>query len=369
MYILAITLLADLCDNLDDLSIVTDDGCIFAGLFVVIFVVMNFRLRQHRIMRLVETALECGEGLCQSAVEDVSKIVEGHILLARVVYYGFGALGFVLLIALIFFVPLEEGALPIRAKCPFDTTISPWHEIGFTIEFLAVSGGLTAIVLMENVTLMTCGVLIMSFQVLNVNFRNCRSTIDHEESQNNMAKGNEFNSIYHCSSNDPRDWDSKRASFMQQIETCVKFHQKLVFAVKEYNEIYNSSMLAQMLSSTSMICLSSFQAVVITGQSSNVVKFMIYFSAAVSQIFYICWIGNELTYASSLVCNNLWLSQWNYEALSKVGQMILLSTLFSRQTIVLQAGKLFTLSMETFTAIMRGSYSFFTVLRNMHQEE
>lgn len=81
-------------------------------------------------------------------------------------------------------------------------------------------------------------------------------------------------------------------------------------------------MLVQMISSTSIICLTGFQAVVVRylldediiawlacimidfhrskqvgGQSSNIMKYGIYLSAAMSQLFYICWLGNELGYA------------------------------------------------------------------------
>ncbi|XP_029038487.1 uncharacterized protein LOC114873880 isoform X2 [Osmia bicornis bicornis] len=65
MYIFAITLFADIYDNVDNLSITTDDGCIFAGMLVVIFKAMNYQIRRNKIARFVSETLKC--------VDDLSK--------------------------------------------------------------------------------------------------------------------------------------------------------------------------------------------------------------------------------------------------------------------------------------------------------
>lgn len=105
--------------------------------------------------------------------------------------------------------------------------------------------------------------------------------------------------------------------FLYRYKTCFQFYQRLVCMTNDYNKLFSLSMFIQMLSSTSIICLSGFQAVVVRhdgrmywsdrdrfasfvqvgGQSSDVMKFGIYLSAAISQLLYICWIGNELNYA------------------------------------------------------------------------
>lgn len=63
MYIFAITLFADICTNIDDMSVATDDGCIYAGIFVVIFKVMNYEVRRKEIRRLMDEVLKCADDL------------------------------------------------------------------------------------------------------------------------------------------------------------------------------------------------------------------------------------------------------------------------------------------------------------------
>lgn len=87
-------------------------------------------------------------------------------------YYGFIILGFGLVIALLLFSPMQDG-LPIGAKYPFNTTIPPWHAIALSIEVLAVSGGVVAILSTDSIMVLISNLIIMQFDVLNVNFENC----------------------------------------------------------------------------------------------------------------------------------------------------------------------------------------------------
>ncbi|XP_017891406.1 putative odorant receptor 85d, partial [Ceratina calcarata] len=278
--------------------------------------------------------------------EGVKEIISNNYVLNKVIFHGFSGLGFILGIALLFFSPLENG-LPIRARYPFNTTIPPWQQIAFGVETCTVLGGLLSIVAMDSLTTLKCSLITTLFNVLNANFENCTS---RNENTDKFCEGYE------------RKLNNK---FHRRYKTCIQFHQRLVSMTNDYNRIYSSSMFVQMLSSTSMICLTGFQAVVVGGQSSDIFKFGVYLSAAVSQLFYACWIGNELSYASTVVDRSLWLSDWHYENLQSILQTFTLSMTFSRQPLVLKAGVFYVLSLQTFIVIIKRSYSAFTLLNNM----
>lgn len=87
-------------------------------------------------------------------------------------FFGFCVIGACLGFALLCFTPMENG-LPIRAKYPLNTTVSPWHEISFFIETCAVSGGLLGIIVMDSMTTFKCSLITMLLDALNVNFENC----------------------------------------------------------------------------------------------------------------------------------------------------------------------------------------------------
>ncbi|XP_006607943.1 uncharacterized protein LOC102672232 isoform X2 [Apis dorsata] len=69
MCILAITVFADIYANMDNLSITTDDGCIFAGIFVVIFKAMNLQIHRGKMKKLLHDIFECGDDLCEFSGE------------------------------------------------------------------------------------------------------------------------------------------------------------------------------------------------------------------------------------------------------------------------------------------------------------
>ncbi|OAD56061.1 Odorant receptor Or1 [Eufriesea mexicana] len=338
MYIFAVAVFADICTNMDDLSITTDDGCFLSGSFVVTFKAMNYQINWKRIMKLLNDALKCGDDLCEfSDVECVRDLIAKYQMRNKVIFYGFNALGFILASILLFFTPMEDG-LPIRAKCPFNTTMSPWYEISFFVETCAISGSLLGIVAMDSLTIAICSLVTVLFDVLNINFENCTSEDREDMIDEERDRGNDKR----------HDGKKRNKTFLHRYKTCLQFHQRLVSMIKDYNRIYSSSMFVQMLSSTLIICLTSFQAVVVGGQSSDILKFGIFLSAAVSQLLYICWIGNELHYSCSMLDKSQWLSGWHHERLTNIGQMFMLSTMFVKQSITLKASVFYVLSLETF---------------------
>ncbi|KAL2724093.1 odorant receptor 56a-like [Vespula squamosa] len=86
----------------------------------------------------------------------------------------------------------------------------------------------------------------------------------------------------------------------------------------------------------------------VSGQDSNFWKYSIYLGAAVSQLFYICWIGNEVITHSSSLAEAQWLSQWHNQPLDRTANLLIFSSMFSQKPLRLKAGKFYTLSLETF---------------------
>ncbi|KAM0731187.1 putative odorant receptor 92a [Formica fusca] len=373
MLVFMVTLLADICSSFDDLSIVTDDGCIFAGIVVVFFKVMIFQTRREQIVRLLCETIDGCDQLCKFSVGGEDKILGKYLLLCRVTFYGFSTLGFFLVIALLFLVPVEDGGLPVRALYPFDTTKYPWHMIGFFVEACTVSVGMTAIIGMDSLHTNLCNLFLVQLGILSEHFESCGS--------NGIDKRDDLDARYEISSStvgkrnnrerDNYDPDGIRHGgdgFVKRFRRSIRNHQRLLAIIDDFNEVFSAGMFVQMLSSTLMICLTGFQAALVVGQSSNTCKFAIYLAAAVSQLFYICWVGNEVMYQSASLTQSQWLSGWSDELSAKTGRLINLSMIFSKRTLNLKAGVFYVLSMETFIAILRGSYSFFALLSTMQSE-
>jgi len=262
------------------------------------------------------------------------KIVDKYLTLSRITFYGFSTLAFFLVIALLFLVPVENGELPVRARYPFDMTKYPWHGIGFFVEACTVSIGLTAIIGMDSLHTNLCNLFLVQLEILNAHYKNCSGNnqydapSDDTDGQDNLhvasrnARCKIFSTVgtrYEKDNYEPDNYTG-HGGFVNRFRRSVRNHQRLLVIIDDFNEVFSAGMFVQMLSSTSMICLTGFQAALVSsrdkskcrrgqiviavslcfeqvrGQSSNTCKFSIYLAAAVSQLLYICWIGNEVMY-------------------------------------------------------------------------
>lgn len=304
-------------------------------------------------------------------------IVVLGLLLCRVTFYGFSMMAFFLVIALLFLVPVENGELPVRARYPFDTTKYPWHAVGFFVEACTISVGMTAIMGMDGLHTNLCNLFLVQLGILSEHFKSCSNS-----RRDSLSNGDDLNTIcgnahrYEMFSSTAGERNREKdnyepnecGSFVKQFRRSVRNHQRLLVIIDDFNKIFSVGTFVQILSSTSMICLTGFQAALVTGQSSNIYKFLIYLAAAVSQLFYICWVGNEVMYQSASLTQSQWFSGWTDELSAKTGRLINLSMIFSKRSLNLKAGFCYVLSMETFIIILRSSYSFFALLSTMQSE-
>ncbi|XP_070516174.1 odorant receptor Or1-like [Cardiocondyla obscurior] len=373
-----VTLFADICSSFDDLSIVTDDGCIFAGIVVVFFKVMIFQTRHEQIVRLLQKTIDACDRLCKFPIGGEDEILDKYLLICRVTFYGFSTLGFFLVIALLFLVPVENGELPVRARYPFDTSVYPWHGIGFFVEACTVSIGVTAIIGIDSLITNLCNLFLVQLEILNAHFKSCgenRRADDNDKRDDSGATGRNAchgvsSTVAACYGKDNYNLDAIRRGFAKRFGLSIRNHQRLLAIIDDFNKIFSAGMFVQMLSSTTMICLTGFQATSVIGQNSNIYKFAIYLMAAVSQLFYFCWIGNEVIHQSASLTQSQWLSKWNdVLSVKETSRLLILSIIFSRKSVNLKAGVFYVLSMDTFTSILKGSYSFFAVLSTMHVED
>lgn len=169
-----------------------------------------------------------------------------------------------LVVALLFFVPVEDGGLPVRAWYPFDTTKYPWHAVGYFIEACSVSFGLTAIMGMDSLHTNLCNLFLVQLGILNEHFKSCGSNEQDDfryeiSSSSTIKKRNREEHNYNL--NEIRRGND---DFVEQFRTSIRHHQRLLAIIGDFNKVFSAAMFVQMLSSTSMICLTGFQAILVS---------------------------------------------------------------------------------------------------------
>lgn len=200
-----------------------------------------------------------------------------YLLICRASFYGFSTLAFFLVIALLFVVPVENGGLPVRARYPFDTTKYPGHGVGYFVEACSVSIGLTAIIGIDNLLTNLCILFLVQLEILNVHFRKCGNRHDTPagaDARDHLRAGGDSRYAIPFTTEtdygkDNYDPDAIRDGFVERLRRSVHDHQRLLAIIDDFNKVFNASMFVQMLSSTSMICLTGFQATLVSRDKSK----------------------------------------------------------------------------------------------------
>ncbi|XP_063912024.1 odorant receptor 94a-like [Zophobas morio] len=148
-----------------------------------------------------------------------------------------------------------------------------------------------------------------------------------------------------------------------QLKNCVQRHQKILNFVKEYQECFSPVVFSQFAGSSLVIGLLCFQISKLLTIDVTALIMMNYLSVLFFQIFFYCYYGTLLIEESKTLPNAVYMSKW-YEC--SIGAQKALGILMERsqKPMVVTAGKLFDLSLVTFTTILRRAYSLLAVLKN-----
>ncbi|XP_043274486.1 odorant receptor 83a-like [Venturia canescens] len=371
------TVIADLCENYRDLVMATDDGCYIVGALIVIFKLINFQLRRDRIEHLMNRIYEPVRMLLRSSDKAVVTLVKSFVLYEMGTVFILWSIGAFLIAASVIFPPTENGSLPIRAKYPFDSRVSPMHEVAFSIEATALTSIVTAIWVMDIVVMGFCRYTILQLQILGSNYMNCRNSLSERGylrlPESSLATSfisaeDDFvirTFVPFCSEESTESEDS----FDKRFKTCVKHHHRLIRIVDDINELFSSGMLVQLCASTSMICLVAFQAVLGANENSSFAQYAVFFGSVFCQLWCWCWFGNALIYESDSLATSQWFSGWEDEKdISSVASLITMSLIRTRRPMGLAAGSFYTMSLGMFITILKSSYSIFALLTAVNDE-
>ncbi|KAJ3666971.1 hypothetical protein Zmor_002387 [Zophobas morio] len=148
----------------------------------------------------------------------------------------------------------------------------------------------------------------------------------------------------------------------QKIKKCVEHHQTILNFVNEFQSCFSLVVFCQLAGSSLVIGVLCFQM----SRTTTGVGFLLTvndFFVLFFQIFFYCYYGSLLIQESDSLSSAIYLSRW-YECDVHCKKALIVFMEHSKKPIVVTAGKLLPLSLETFTMILRRAYSLVAVLKN-----
>ncbi|XP_063992031.1 odorant receptor 46a-like isoform X2 [Diachasmimorpha longicaudata] len=143
---------------------------------------------------------------------------------------------------------------------------------------------------------------------------------------------------------------------------CIKYHRDIFKMAKKINSIFTSVILVQYAASSIIICVSVLLISKMPLFSPKFLALFMYLSCMLMQIFMFCAAGNEATIQCQSMIDGICGTKW-YLLGNRMKKYLLLMMLRTLRPVRFVSGFIITLSLDSFCALLKTSYSAYTVLQ------
>nr|AXF48793.1 odorant receptors OR49.1 [Lobesia botrana] len=145
----------------------------------------------------------------------------------------------------------------------------------------------------------------------------------------------------------------------KRFKECHRRHVNLVKYSRLFDSCLSPIMLFYMFVCSVMLCVTAYQITSETSVTQKVLQ-VEYLVFGVSQLFMYCWHSNDVMHISRDLINGPFESTWWCKTVHRKDLAILMTQY--RKEIVFSAGPFMKLTVPTFISILKGAYSYYTLL-------
>nr|AXM05189.1 odorant receptor [Campoletis chlorideae] len=152
--------------------------------------------------------------------------------------------------------------------------------------------------------------------------------------------------------------------FYNHIVKCVKKHKEVIEFCDFLESTYTVYSFGTVGLNIFLISFTGVQTVTKVDNPSLFVRYSIYVFGQIMHAFFGCWHGQLLIDYSEAIIISAYKSRWHGSSLRSC-RLLTLIMMRSTKPCQLTAGKLFSVSLQTFTTIIKTAMSYFTLLRSL----
>ncbi|XP_045488016.1 odorant receptor 22c-like [Pieris rapae] len=156
-------------------------------------------------------------------------------------------------------------------------------------------------------------------------------------------------------------FDSSESDAIDRIRDCHKRHIELIHYSGLYNSCTSPILLLYSLMCTVVLCSTAYQITSLETSKTQQLMTVMYLIFGVAQLFLYCWHSNEVLYASMDLIRGPYESKWWTQSPSHQRNLFILVVQLSK-IITFTAGPFTDLTVATFINILKGAYSYYTLL-------
>ncbi|OWR51103.1 olfactory receptor 27 [Danaus plexippus plexippus] len=148
---------------------------------------------------------------------------------------------------------------------------------------------------------------------------------------------------------------------VERIRICHHHHILLIKYSKVFNSLLSPVMFLYIIICSLMICASAVQLTTAGTTSMQQIWIAEYLIALVAQLFLYCWHSHKVLHMSLQVDSGVYTSAWWSQDV-RIRRSVLLLGGQLKKKVMFTAGPFTDLNIATFVAILKGSYSYYTLL-------
>ncbi|XP_043285401.1 odorant receptor 46a-like [Venturia canescens] len=163
------------------------------------------------------------------------------------------------------------------------------------------------------------------------------------------------------SNGDEDDERENRELEAQLLTDCIRHHVRIFQLSSTLNDIFGFVIFLQFSISSLVVCVSMYEVSRMKVFSLEFVPTVMYLTAMLTQIFVLCYYGNELSLQSVDICQAVYRMDWTSFHIGTKRNLIVIM-LHSQRPITFVCYNVVALSLDAFTSLIKLSYSVFNVL-------
>ncbi|XP_031370438.1 odorant receptor 13a-like [Apis dorsata] len=152
----------------------------------------------------------------------------------------------------------------------------------------------------------------------------------------------------------------------KKLKFFIKRHQEIILLADKIEKFFTYIALSQLISNTLITCCLGYLIVITLHLGNNIIliKYIMFYVAVCSEAFIYCFAGEYLSIKSKLIADTAYEFLW-YNMNPSESRLLIPIILRAQRGFTFTFGKFATLSMESFTAMMKASGSYMSVLLAM----
>ncbi|XP_033231703.1 odorant receptor Or1-like [Belonocnema kinseyi] len=248
----------------------------------------------------------------------------------------------------------NNNRLPLDGWYPYDATKSPAFEITWSHQSVAIILGCIHNVAMDAFITGLMNVASCQFELLKWNI----VAIGNDQNQDSKftKKLSKSNNYFLQMNYDDQSY--------AELRKCIQHNLAIFEFVAEIQDLFSTVISMQLFVNCLIICFTTFYISQLTEYLPAELAGNISYTCCMTyQIYIYCWNGNELYLQNQSFAQAIYMGKW-WKQSERYKRSLHIVMLRTCRPLILTAGYFMTLSVSTFMAIIKMSYSMFTLLRS-----